>query len=409
MARLTPAEVLTLAVKAGQKCTVHWDDALPGFGLSVTDKAHRSYVVQYRNKKGVSCRMTVAATTVLTLTDARKLAKTHLQTVAMGGDPLAARRKEREVDDDTLQAVLDRYFAMRATTKLRTADHRRAVLNRLVLPKLGKTPIVEITRPQIVRLLDNIESENGAVMADMVLAYLRRLLTWHASRSETYNSPIVRGMARTKPKDLARKRVLSDTELRAVWMAAEASQSVFGYLVRFLLLTATRRNEAAWAAQREFVEGVWTIPEERYKTGRELLIPLSPAAQTLLAEIPKVGRLWLFTTRGKRPFGGPAKCKRKLDAAALAILRKQDAEATLPQWGLHDLRRTARSLMSRAKVNADVAERCLGHTIGGVRATYDRHNFFDEKKDAFERLAAEVDRIVNLPPTKSNARPLLAA
>ena len=76
-------------------------------------------------------------------------------------------------------------------------------------------------------------------------------------------------------------------------------------------------------------------------------------------------------------------------------------------WTLHDLRRTARSLMSRAGVSADVAERCLGHVISGVRGTYDRHAYFDEKKRAFEGLAALVERIIN--PPVANVIPLETA
>ena len=74
-------------------------------------------------------------------------------------------------------------------------------------------------------------------------------------------------------------------------------------------------------------------------------------------------------------------------------------------WTLHDLRRTARSLMSRAGVNADHAERCLGHVIAGVRGTYDRHEYHAEKQHAFEALAALIERIVNPPEGNVSALP----
>jgi integrase len=79
-------------------------------------------------------------------------------------------------------------------------------------------------------------------------------------------------------------------------------------------------------------------------------------------------------------------------------LREGEHEATLPRWTLHDLRRTARSLMSRASVPSDHAERCLGHVLPGIRGTYDRHEYLAEKRHAFAALAALVERIVN-PPT----------
>ena len=233
-------------------------------------------------------------------------------------------------------------------------------------------------------------------MADHVLAYLRRVMTWHASRSDDFRSPIVRGMARTRPSQRRRQRVLSDDELKAVWRAAEASQSAFGYLVRFLLLTATRRTEAAAMRRSEVTGSDWIIPQERYKTGLELVIPLSPAAQAVLAAVPRIGKSGLvFTTDGKRPLAGFSKFKRAFDAKVLAGLRKENPDAELPRWTLHDLRRTARSLMSRAGVPSDHAERCLGHVLSGIRGTYDRHEYLNEKRRGFDALAALIDRIVN--------------
>jgi integrase len=83
----------------------------------------------------------------------------------------------------------------------------------------------------------------------------------------------------------------------------------------------------------------------------------------------------------------------------MAALLKLDiacgATSCTQGWRLHDLRRTARSLMSRAGVNPDVAERCLGHAIGGVRGVYDRHKFVEEMRDAFEALATQIERIVH--------------
>jgi len=256
--------------------------------------------------------------------------------------------------------------------------------------------IGDITRTDIVRLLDRIADKTSASMADHVLAYLRRVMTWHASRSDDFRSPIVRGMARTKPSQLQRQRVLSDIELGAVWRAAEASRSAFGSLVLFLLLTATRRNEAALMRRGEVVGDEWTIPQGRYKTGRELVIPLSPAAQTVLAAVPTVGKSgFVFTTDGKHPISGFSKFKRAFDVRVIAELRKHDPEAELPRWTLHDLRRTARSLMSRAGVPSDHAERCLGHVLPGIRGTYDRHEYLNEKRHAFAALAALIERIVN--------------
>jgi integrase len=392
--KLTPSFVAKKEAAESRRIT-YWDEAMPGFGLMVTPKGHKSFVVQYRTG-GRSKRMHLKGG--LTLSEARKEAKAVLGSVAKGGDPLGERRKAAHAKSDTLKAIVEEYLA-REGDRLRTIGDRRAALERLVLPTLGTRQIDEITRTDVTRLLDRIADERGAPMADHTLAYLRRVMTWHASRSDTFRSPIVRGMARTRPSQRRRQRVLSDDELRAVWRAAEVSQNAFGYLVQFLLLTATRRNEAASMRRGEVSGDEWTIPQERYKTGLELVIPLSPAAQAVLAAAPKVGKSgYVFTTDGKTPIAGFSKFKRAFDAKVLAELRKEDPEVKpLPNWTLHDLRRTARSLMSRAGVPSDHAERCLGHVLPGVRGTYDRHEYLPEKKHAFASLGSLVERLVNPP------------
>ena len=392
--KLTPALVAKKEAAASQR-VIYWDESMPGFGLMVTRKGHKSFVVQYRTS-GRSRRMHLKAG--LTLRDARKEAKAILGAVAKGGDPLGKRREAEQAKSNTLKAIVEEYLS-REGDRLRTIGERRAVLRRLVLPKLGARQIGDITRSDITRLLDRIADENGAPMADHTLAYLRRVMSWHASRSDDFRSPIVRGMARTRPGQRRRQRVLSDNELRAAWRAAEASRNAFSYFVQFLLLTATRRTEAAAMRRREVSGEEWTIPQERYKTGLELVIPLSAAAQALLAAVPKIAKSGLvFTTDGKHPLAGFSKFKRAFDAKTLEEMRKQDPEACLPRWTLHDLRRTARSLMSRAGVPSDHAERCLGHVLPGIRGTYDRHEYLPEKERAFAALATMIERIVKPPP-----------
>ena len=238
-------------------------------------------------------------------------------------------------------------------------------------------------------------------MADRTLAVVRAAINWHAIRDEDFISPIVRGMARTKPKERARERTLTDEELRAVWNVAEATEGPFGKLVQFLLLTGARRTEASAMEWKEISGADWTLPAVRNKSKVDLVRPLSKSAMKVLEQLPKIGRGNLvFTTDGKRSLAGYSKAKAALEKAILDEWRKTDREAKqLPRWTLHDLRRTSRSLMSRAGVAPDHAERCLGHVITGVRATYDRHAYHAEKKSAFEALAAQIEQIIN-PQTK---------
>jgi integrase len=403
--KLTPAWVTNVKPKAANE--IYWDTEQRGFGLLVLPSGEKRYVVQYRAFRR-SRRMTFKPG--LTLTEARKEAKAVLGAVAKGGDPMAERRRQEGVATNTLKAIAEEHFK-REGDKLRSADHRRATFERLIYPALGSRQIDTIKRSEIVRFLDKVEDERGPQMAHAALAFLSKLFNWHASRDDDFLTPIRRGMGRVKMRETARDRILTDDELRALWRIAEATPAPYGHFARFLLLTCTRRNEAAKMARDEVLpDGNWIIPASRMKAKQEHVVPLSHAARAILDNMPKLGP-YVFTATSRGPITSFVEFKRRLNADMLAALRKMAAEqgkdpakVTLERWTIHDLRRTARSLLSRAGVNADIAERCLAHTIGGVRGVYDRYAYHAEKKHAFEALAAQIERIVN--PPADNVVPL---
>ena len=390
--KLTQAWAAKSSAEPGAERTIYWDEALESFGLMVTAAGARSFVVQYR-ANGVSRRLTIKGSQ---LSKARKVARSVLGKVADGSDPVTERRKAKAEATNTLRAIAEEYLR-REERRLRSIGERRRIFEKYLYPRLGSRQIDGIKRSEIVRLLDQIEDKNGPSMADHVLSVLRRLMSWHASRTDEFRTPITRGMARTKIKERARERVLSDEELRAVWKALEGWNVPYAHLVRFLLLTATRLREAAQMHRGEVSDAEWLIPAARQKSKRDFLLPLSHAASDVLAGAPTIGRKgWVFTSDGERPIGGFSKYKRRLDARILDVLREKNPKAEpLPRWTNHDLRRTARSLMSRAGVLPRHAEAALGHVIAGVEGTYDRHSYADEKRRAFEALAAQIERILH--------------
>jgi integrase len=341
---------------------------------------------------------------------ARKLAKQRVGEVAADRDPAAERQaalvKAMAAKANTVNAVLDAFFDRHVRDKLRTSRAYERVFNVYVRPRLGTKGIHELRRRDIVDMLDAVEDENGPVMADRVLGYVRRALNWYGMRDDTFVPPIVRGMARTSIVERARERVLSDEEIRAVWRTADKLATPYTRMLQFALLTATRLREASNMNRGEMNgHGEWTIPAARHKSKRDFLCPLSQAAQDILSEITVRGsKGWVFTTDGKVPISGFSAWKAAFDQHVLAELRKADPAGKLGRWTTHDLRRTARSLMSRAGCNPDHAERALGHVIGGVRATYDRHEFRAEKARVFEALADQIERILN--PSAANVVPL---
>jgi integrase len=359
----------------GKDRVYHWDAATPGFGLMVTATGAKSWVIQYRHG-GKSRRIKLKG--FAPLKEARDEARETLLKAAKGVDPHA-----KAVGEPTFADIAQNFLRIEAR-KLRSGAQYGRVLERLVVPKLGNQSIGAIRRSQVANLLDGIAENNGEVMADLTFAVVRRVMSWHESRDDQFRSPIARGMRRVRASERARTRILTDDELRAVWKAAEASVGPFGAYVRYLLLTACRRSEVAAMAWSELERDVWTIPGSRYKNRRDHEVPLSGSAMAALASLPRIGPgKYAFTLNGASPMGGISNRKEAFDK-----------QCCVRGWTLHDLRRTARSLMSRAGVRPDVAERCLGHTIGGVEGTYDRHRYLEEKRAAFEKLAALVERIV---------------
>lgn len=369
-------------LKPGDVRREYSDPGCSGLYVIVQPSGKKSFAVRYRFD-GTPRKLTLPGAT---LAAARKLATDVLYNVERGIDPAGEKKETRAkaaaARADTVRSLCENYLR-READKIRTGRERGLILARLVFPEIGDVPLSELKRSHLVAMLDKIEDENGTKMSDLVLAFLRRIFAWHASRVDNFNSPIVRGMSRYDAKGRQGTRVLSDDEIRKLW-AATAATGPFNGVIRFLMLTGARRDEARELPWAEIDGDNWHLAAARNKVKVDLTRPLSRAAQAVLKSMPLIdgGRL-VFTNDGERPVS--------LTAGTAVLKVRIGAE----DWRVHDLRRTARTLMSRAGVSGDTAERCLGHTISGVRGIYDRHDFRREMLAAYEKLAALIENIVN--------------
>ena len=359
------------------------DPGCAGLYLVLQPSGVQSWAVRYRYE-GKPRKLTLAGG--LSLAGARKLAGDALYDLEKGIDPACAKKETRAkvkaAKADTVQALCESYLK-REANKIRTGRERGLILERLVFPEIGDVPLSELKRSHIVKLLDTIEDANGPKMADLVLAFLRQIFAWHSSRVDDFNSPVVRGMSRYNAKANQGTRVLTDDEIRKLWAATEAS-GPFNAVIRFLLLTGCRRDEARELPWKEIDGSAWHLPAVRNKVKQDLTRPLSKAAMAVLASVAEIdGGKFVFSNDGNRPLS--------LTAPTAALKARIGAE----DWRIHDLRRTHRTLLSRAGVPSETAERCLGHVISGVRGVYDKHQYAAEMAEAYEALASLIGRIVN--------------
>jgi integrase len=329
---------------------------------------------------------TVGSADVLEIDEARDKARKAIRRIKDGLPAVEVPPVKPDVFESVAANWIKRHVVPK---KLRTQFEIERILAKYVFPFWKTRDFVSIRRTDVAALLDHIEDANGSRQADAVLAVLRSIANWYASRDDSYVSPFVRGMSRHRAG--ARKRILDDGELRAIWKAAKAN-GPFGAIIRLLLLTGQRREKVATMKWADVVDGVWTIATAEREKGNAGSLKLPAQALAIINGQPRMaGNPYVFA--GRRGDGGCldiSQSKRPFDAKLPAM----------PRWTLHDLRRTSRSLLSRADVRPDIAERVLGHAIPGVEGIYDRYRYDHEKADALGRLAALIETIINPPSGK---------
>ena len=386
---LTDAQISALKPKAKRYALP--DPELRGHYVRVTPGGVRTFVAVARAPAGKQVWATIETADRIGIEDAREKAREAIRRIKAGMLPF----EPPAPPADSFKAVAENWLLRHARAKaLRTADEYERILKVYVYPTWEDREFESIRRGDVARLLDGVQDANGDRQADLVLATVRAIMNWYASRADDYVSPITRGMRRSDPKARQRKRILDDAELRLVWKVAEANGK-FGAILRFALLTAQRREKILTMKWSDLTaDGVWNIPAEAREKGTGGALELPKAARAIIAGQDVIkGNPYVFAGRGEREFQGISKALENFNAK----VAKANGDKPLPHWTPHDLRRTARSLMSRAGVRPDIAERVMGHAIAGVEAIYDRHGYTLEKRDALARLADVIERIVSPP------------
>jgi integrase len=355
------------------------DPEMRGLYLRVSpDKATpTSYAAVARDPDGTQHWVTLGTVETLTIELARELAREAIQRVKAGKP--ASESAKPTVRDVTAE-WLERHVVKNG---LRSGKSLKRVIDVCIVPRIGDRIFAELKRSDIAKLLDAIEDNSGPQMADSVLAVLRSIGRWVQSRDDAYNAPFTSRMARTPKAQRERERILTDAEIGAVWKV----DGIYAAAVKLLLLTAQRNDKVGSMRWHDIQGDVWTIRTEPREKGNPGKLKLPAAALEILNALPRFADgPYVFPARnGNGHFRGLTSGKSKTDF---------DAKCGVTGWRIHDLRRTARSLMSRAGVPSEVAERVLGHSIRGVEGVYNRHQYFDEKAAALEKLAALVEQIM---------------
>ena len=386
--KLTKRAIDALPSPAAQD-QIWWDEDLKGFGLKLTPAGRKVFLVQYRpaGDRRNPRKYTIGEYGSVTPHKARIEAQRVLADRAAGGDPQADKQTSKRRIRSEQVAELAAEFIARHASQNRTGAETARIFNREVLPDWGSWTVGEVSKRDVIALLDRIRERGSPIMANRVLAAVRKFFNWCIGRGILEVSPC---SGITAPaREQARHRVLSDEELAHVIKAARRVGFPFGSIVEVLALTGQRRDEVGrmgWE-HLDLRRKIWVIPGEHAKNGKPHLVQLSRPVLSILDTVPKTGDL-VFSGDGKTVFQGYSKAKTRLDSLS-----------GVKDWTLHDLRRTVVSGMARLGVAPHVADKILNHqsgTISGVAAVYQRHEFLKERERALQRWG---DHLQSLCPS----------
>ena len=378
---------------AGQRLDI-MDAVVPGFGVRVTDKAdergraaQRTFVLVARYPGSANpTRRALGNFGVLSLEQARVKARDWLELIHRGVDPRDEEGHKRRAEIDrranTFGAITEDFIKRHLSRQRRGRTGEREI-RRELLSRWKDKPAGEITRHDVVAMIDEIVDRGARRQAHMMLGHTRTIFNWAINRGVygLEQSPCDRLrpsalIGRRVPRD----KVLTDDEIRAVWHATETLGYPYGPLVRLLMLTGQREFDVANAKRSEFdlSNNLWNIPGERFKSEAPQRVPLTDDSTALLAGLPKgtSGDFLFSFCGGKRPVNGFSKAKRSLDLLLAELVGHVD------HWVFHDIRRTVRTRLSALRVEERVAELVIGHARKGLVRIYDQHQYIDEMREA---------------------------
>lgn len=362
------------------------DVLCPGFTLRVYPTGRKVFTVKYRY--GLKqCRLPLGIYPRLQLADARERALEALRQVDEGIDP-GARRRQLSM---RVEAICGDFIRQYARPRNRSWQEAERILQREFVAVHGQQDIRQVTRADILALMDGAIERGAAYQANRIHSHLRKLFNWSLERGIVETSPVLGTRAPTREQ--ARDRVLDDSEIKALLEACANEPYPYAQFVPLLLATGQRRGEVSqmrWS-EIDLDAKIWVIPAVLSKNGKPHVVPLSDYAMRLIAEIPRWADCdYVFTTTRRSPISGFSKA-----------LRHVHAQSETSDWRFHDLRRTAASGMARLGIAPHVVEKVLNHisgTISGVAAVYNRYGYDAERREALEAWGKCLEEMTT--PTK---------
>lgn len=378
-----------------------------GFVLVHTPSGYTGYGLVYRIN-GRRKKLTLGSTKRLSLGEARKIAGQYRNNIEVGADPhgekIEGRRREgeqrrQEADKERLdvERLWEKYMQLVAS-QLRTRGEKDRVFRKHILPTVAGLCVTEITKTHALEIVDTLIAEDKRPMADKVRQEGAAFFEWLIERDHVERNVFAR-IRKTKNANSIRTRVLTDDEVRAIWLASEA-EGRWAIWIKLLILTGGRNMEVRNARWSEFdIEArLWTIPPERYKNGHAHTVYLTDAMLALLSDVPRfkdVDLLFPAVGNATQPMSGDQKVKDRIDKRMREALGSPGGRE-IENWRVHDFRRTIATGLQRLGFRPEIADQVIGHvgsTRSGAGAHYLHHRYDEERKEALTIWSQNIVRV----------------
>ena len=358
------------------------DRSTKGLQLRVGTTGVRSFSYVYRIGRKMG-RVSLGKYPDFSLKAARDKTNEYRRLVALGVDPRSEKNEKIKKEQMTVGLMVEEFIEKYAKPKNSSWKQAESNLRLYLISALGKKPIHEVTRPDIHQILDDLVGRGKHTAANRALAHTRKFFGWLVERGYLDYSPV----AYIKPRhqEQEREKVLTDDEIRTIWIASEAMSGPYSAWIKLLLLCGQRRLETASLRRSQIIDNCWHLSGEDTKNKQLHIVPLSQQAMAIIDQLLEQDGEFLIKTgrTGDKPVNGFSKAKVQLDRLS-----------GITDWKFHDIRRTVATNLSKLGVDRSLLQRIVNHTDSGVTAIYDRYSYLEEKRDALQKWADKLDDIV---------------
>lgn len=366
-----------------------------GFGIRVTSNGVKTWIYRYKIN-GKTDKLTLGHYPKMSLANAKKRFIELRDIRREGLSPKNVLQEEAQKETNTVKKLISEWYSGYAEKSLKKPKQIKQQIDADIIPLMGDLVLENIQTRDITKALDTIVARGARIQANRVLSTIKQAFNYGVSRGSLQHNPA----SGIRSRDIGglekpRERVLSMNEIKKIWAFLEGEKNQMALYtknaIKIILLTGVRTAEirlATWDSF-DFEQSLWTIPAEHSKSGLIHKIHLSSQVRTILHELKEL-------SDSNYVISGVDSAKPLSDnALARAVSRNQD-RIGIPHWTAHDLRRTfATQLGETLRIDPVVIEKCLGHKMPRIMATYNRNEMLPERKEALNAWSNYIETIVN--------------